>query len=217
MIFQSSRSAGWRNQVNTRKRPWETCRNCASEACIEDGRRTSSLMRLLLTGVPGVGKTTLVRKILAQIEDLKCAGFYTAEKRHRGQRIGFKFVTLDGAEGTLASVGRKEPTVGRYSVAVEEFEKLALPRLDRDNSPADLYVIDEIGKMELLSVKFRNAVIDLLARPSNILATIAKKGKGFVAQLKTRNDIELIEVTRANRDRLVGEIVRRIIESGGFS
>jgi nucleoside-triphosphatase len=167
-------------------------------------------MRLFLTGVPGVGKTTLIRAVLEQIDGVKCAGFYTEEKRHRGQRIGFRFVTLDGEEGTLASVGRKEPTVGRYSVHLEEFERLALPQLDPENSPADLYVIDEIGKMELLSAKFRNRLIDLLARPSNILATIAKKGKGFIEQLKARNDVELIEVTRANRDRLVKEIAEKI-------
>ena len=167
-------------------------------------------MRLFLTGVPGIGKTTLIRAVLEQIDVVKCAGFYTEEKRNRGQRIGFRFVTLDGEEGTLASVGRKEPTVGRYSVHLEEFERLALPQLDPENSPADLYVIDEIGKMELLSPKFRNRLIHLLASPSNILATIAKKGKGFIEQIKARNDIELLEVTRANRNRLVGEIVRRI-------
>ncbi len=167
-------------------------------------------MRLLLTGVPGVGKTTWIRAIVKRIEDIKCAGFYTEEKRHAGQRIGFKIVTLEGEEGTLASVGRAQPTVGRYSVHVEEFEKLALPQLDPENSPADLYVIDEIGKMELLSPRFRNKVVDLLARPSNILATISRKGKGFIEQLKGRNDIELIEVARANRDRLIGEIAGRI-------
>ncbi|HEY2989705.1 MAG TPA: NTPase [Candidatus Binatia bacterium] len=167
-------------------------------------------MRLLLTGLPGVGKTTLIRSVLDRIEEVKCAGFYTAEKRHRGQRIGFKFVTLDGAEGTLASVGRKEPTVGKYSVHLEEFERLALRQLDAENSRADLYVIDEIGKMELLSQRFRNQVIDLLAHPSNMLATIAKTGKGFIAQLKARNDVELIEVTRANREGLAGEIADRI-------
>jgi nucleoside-triphosphatase len=167
-------------------------------------------MRLFLTGVPGVGKTTLIREVLRHFEDIQCAGFYTEEKRHRGQRIGFKIITLDGEEATLASVGRKEPTVGRYSVHLEEFEELILPRLDPETSHADLYVIDEIGKMELLSSKFRNRLIDLFARPSNILATIAKKGKGFIEQLKARNDIDLIEVTRANRDGLVGEIARRI-------
>lgn len=167
-------------------------------------------MRLFLTGVPGIGKTTLIRAVLEQVDDVQCAGFYTEEKRSRGQRIGFGFVTLDGEEGTLASVGRNEPTVGRYSVHLEEFERLALPQLDPENSSAELYVIDEIGRMELLSAKFRNKLIDLLARPTNILATIAKKGKGFIEQLKDRNDVELIEVTRANRDRLVKEIAEKI-------
>jgi len=167
-------------------------------------------MRLLLTGIPGIGKTTLIRAVLKQFEEVRCVGFYTEEKRHGAQRIGFKIVTLDGQEGTLASIGRIEPTIGRYSVHVEEFEKLVLSQLDAESSPADLYVIDEIGKMELLSPRFRNKVVDLLARPSNLLATIAKRGKGFIEQLKARNDIELIEVTRENRDRLVGDIAGRI-------
>ncbi|HET8564035.1 MAG TPA: nucleoside-triphosphatase, partial [Candidatus Binatia bacterium] len=132
------------------------------------------------------------------------------ERRQRGQRIGFRFMTLNGQEGNLASVGTKEPTVGRYSVHLEEFEKLVLPDLDPGTTPADLYVIDEIGKMELLSRRFRSKIIDLLAQPTNLLATIAKKGKGFIEQIKGRNDIELIEVTRTNRDRLPEEIERKI-------
>lgn len=167
-------------------------------------------MRLFLTGSPGVGKTTLIRAVLEGLEEINCAGFYTEEKRQRGQRVGFRIVTVDGQEGTLASIGRKPPTVGRYSIHVEEFEKLALPQLDPEMTPADLYVIDEIGKMELLSQKFRNKLIDLLAHPSNLLATIAKKGKGFIEQIKGRNDIELTEVTRENRDRLSEEIAKRM-------
>lgn len=167
-------------------------------------------MRIFPTGSPGIGKTTLIRAVLVQLEDIRCAGFYTEEKRHRGQRIGFKIISLDGQEGTLASIGRKEPTVGRYSIHVEDFEKLVLPQLDPEMTPAELYVIDEIGKMELFSQKFRNKVIDLLARPSNLLATIAKKGKGFIEQIKNRNDIELIEVTRENRDHLAEGIARSI-------
>jgi nucleoside-triphosphatase THEP1 len=64
--------------------------------------------------------------------------------------------------------------------------------------------------MELLSQKFRTKAIDLLAQPSNILATIAKKGKGFIEQIKARNDIERIDVTRENRDQLFVEIAKRI-------
>jgi len=167
-------------------------------------------MRLFLTGSPGIGKTTLIRAVVDRLEEVTCAGFYTEEKRQRGERVGFRISTLNGEEGSLASVGRKEPTIGRYSIHVEEFEKLVLSNLDPGITRADLYVIDEIGKMELLSRKFRSKIVDLLAQPTNLLATIAKRGKGFIEQIKGRNDIELIEVTRKNRDQLAEEIARKI-------
>ncbi len=88
---------------------------------------------------------------------------------------------------------------------------MALSRIDMEKTPAELYVIDEIGRMELASTRFRTSIIELLARPSNLLATVAKKGKGFLDQIKARNDIELIEVTKENRDELPGIIAERII------
>ena len=167
-------------------------------------------MKLFLTGSPGVGKTTVVRRIVEQLDGFTCAGFYSEEMRQRGQRIGFRVVTLNGEEGLLASVGRTPPTVGKYSVHMKEFENLVLPELAPQTTPADLYVIDEIGKMELLSRQFRTRVIDLLAEPANLLATIAKKGKGFVEQIKARSDIELIEITRTNRNDLPDRIAQKI-------
>lgn len=172
-------------------------------------------MRVFLTGNPGIGKTTVVRSTLERLEGIQCTGFYTEEKRHQGQRIAFKIISLDGQEGTLASIERgrgKRPTVGRYTVHVEEFEKLALPLIDPETTSADLYVIDEIGKMELFSQKFRARIIDLLARQSSLLAAIAKRGKGFVEQIKGRNDIELIEVTRENRDQLPRQMADKILK-----
>ncbi len=168
-------------------------------------------MRLLLTGVPGIGKTTIIRNVVERLKGLKCAGFYTEERRRQGQRIGFRIITLDGAEGTLASTGEKKgPKVGRYAVHVEEFETLVLPLFDSVATSADLYVIDEIGKMELLSEKFKTRLMDLLARPTNVLATVAKKGNSFIEAIKKRDDIELIELTRENRDRLPEELAQRV-------
>ena len=170
-------------------------------------------MRLLLTGLPGIGKTTVIRATLENLSDIRCAGFYTEEKRHGRQRTGFRIITLDGQEGTLASLDLgKPPTVGQYTVHIEEFERLALPSIDPEITPADLYVVDEIGKMELLSRRFRDKLVDLLARPVNLLATIAKKGKGFIEQIKGRNDVELIEVTRENRDKLPDQLAARILQ-----
>jgi nucleoside-triphosphatase THEP1 len=168
------------------------------------------MVRLLLIGNPGIGKSAIVRATLARLATVRCAGFYTEERRHQGRRIAFKIFTLDGQEGTLAVVGREPPRIGRYTVHVEEFERLVLPQMDSEANPADLYVIDEIGQMELLSQRFRTSLIDLLARPTNILATIAKKGKGFLEQLKGRNDFDLLEVTAANRDQLAGTVAQRV-------
>ncbi len=169
-------------------------------------------MRLLLTGSPGIGKTTVIRRILKTVQGVKCAGFYTEERRIRGQRTGFKICTLDGEDGILASTSPgKGPKVGRYTVHVREFEELALSRIDMEKTPAELYIIDEIGRMELTSTRFRTSIIELLARPSNLLATVAKRGKGFLDQIKVRNDIELIEVTKENRDELLGTIAERIV------
>jgi nucleoside-triphosphatase len=167
-------------------------------------------MRLFLTGNPGVGKTTLIRAIALRLEGIMCAGFYTEDTRQSGQRTGFKIFTLDGQQGTFASLGRQKPTVGKYSIHVKEFEKLVLMQLDPVTNPADLYVIDEIGKMELLSRQFRIRIIELLAQPTNLLATITKKGDGFIDQIKRRSDVELIEVTRKNRDELPEELARTI-------
>jgi nucleoside-triphosphatase len=177
-----------------------------SDARIQRG----GAMRLFLTGNPGVGKTTLIRAIVQRLNGITCAGFYTEDTRERGQRTGFRIVTLDGQKGILATLGQKKPTVGKYSIHVEEFEKLVLTRLDQVTNPADLYVIDEIGKMELLSRQFRVRIIELLAQPTNLFATISKKGDGFIDQIKRRSDIEIIEVTRKNRDELPEELARKI-------
>jgi nucleoside-triphosphatase len=167
-------------------------------------------MRLFLTGNPGVGKTTLIRAVVERLEGITSAGFYTEEIRQSGRRTGFRIVTLDGRAAPLASSGKQPPTVGKYSIHVEEFEKLVLRYLDPVNTLVDLYVIAEIGKMELLSHKFRTRIIELLAQPTNLLATISKKGNGFIEQIKGRSELEIIEVTRKNRDQLAEELARKI-------
>jgi nucleoside-triphosphatase len=166
-------------------------------------------MRLFLTGNPGVGKTTVIRAVAERLEGLARAGFYTEEIREGGQRSGFRIVTLDGRQGTLASVGSRKPTVGRYTVHVEEFEKLVLPSLE-PVTQADLYVIDEIGKMELRSAQFRARIMALLQQPTNLLASASKKADGLIDRIRRRRDVEVIEVTRQNRDALAEQLVKRI-------
>ena len=177
---------------------------------MSDRQRAQQKIRLFLTGNPGVGKTTLIRAVAKRLNGIACAGFYTEEIRREGSRTGFRIITLDGEQATLASLGTRKPSVGKYSIHVDEFEKLALRSLDLVKTPADLYIIDEIGKMELLSLAFKTAILDLLAQPTNILATITRRGSAFVDQIKRRSDVDVIEVTRKNRDELPEELAAKL-------
>jgi len=165
---------------------------------------------LLLTGRPGVGKTTLVRRVLEELNDVAASGFYTAEIRSAGRRLGFRIITLDGQEAILAHVeipGKRR--VSRYGVDVATFERVALPGL-APGPHTQLIVIDEIGKMECFSRPFRQAVLRDLEADTAVLATVALRGDRFIEGLKAREDVELVEVTPANREKLVRELAARL-------
>ena len=165
--------------------------------------------KILVTGVPGSGKTTLIEKVVAQL-DLPVAGFITREIREKGHRVGFSIETLDGQSGVLAHVDFKSRfRVGRYGVQLETIDKLAVPSLVVNSSEV-LIVIDEIGKMECFSEAFRKAVVKVLNSPNPVLATIAMKGDSFVKSLKSRDDVSVIELTQANRDMLVSSLIESI-------
>ncbi len=167
--------------------------------------------RILVTGLPGVGKTTLVCAAVAALGERHPVGFYTTEIREQGVRTGFELVDLAGRRGTLAHVGLRSPhRVGRYGVDVEGLDRFldSIPWLAPG---AGLVVIDEIGKMECCSASFRALVGRILDSDACLLATIARQGSGLIAEVKQRPDVELVEVTMRNRDALVGEIVRRFV------
>jgi nucleoside-triphosphatase len=166
---------------------------------------------LLLTGPPGCGKTTVTRRVVERLEHRRLAGFYTQEIRQHGQRVGFEAIGLGGRLATLAHVDfQGKDRVGRYGVDVDAFEAIVQEELGQRLKTMDLFVIDEIGKMEFLSAFFTEAVTRVLDDPAPVLATIAVKGGGFLAQIRARPDVEIVTVAATNRDRLPDELVRRI-------
>ena len=162
---------------------------------------------ILLTGFPGVGKTTLVKKLSEELSDLHPAGFYTQEIREGGVRKGFNLISLEGNRGLLSHAEIDSPyRVGKYRVDVKGFENF-LEHIAFFDPMVKLIIIDEIGKMECLSSEFRRMVKDILNSEKTLIATIALKGGGFIEEIKKRDDIRLFEVTQKNRDSLLSEIL----------
>ena len=164
-------------------------------------------MKFFLTGRPGCGKSTVLMRIIDILKKkgLKVGGFITPEIRKDGKRLGFKVVDIhSGEEGILASVNQKEgPKVGKYRVNLEDFERVALKALDFALNNCDIICVDELGKMELFSEKFKKKIEKILRSPKpaiivlhrNLIENYGKYGK-------------VIWVTVENRDKLVEEITK---------
>ena len=162
---------------------------------------------LLLTGAPGVGKTTAIKKVARRLEDRVVGGFFTEEIRQGGSRKGFRLVPFEGEPRILAHVDIDSAArVSKYGVDVDMLDEIASSLL-RPDPAVDLYIIDEIGKMECFSDCFVEQVGALLEGGTPVLATVAKRGGGFISAVKAWPGVEVLEVTRAGRDAIPGRVI----------
>jgi nucleoside-triphosphatase len=164
---------------------------------------------LLLTGAPGSGKTTVVERVAEELRRRKrrIAGFVTAEIRKGGDRVGFRIETFTGRKAVFAHVSiRSAHRVSRYGVDVTVLDEVVEEALAL-SPPADVYLIDEIGRMECLSARFVDSMKRLLDADRTVVATVALRGSGFIEEVKGRRDVELLRISRADRDEMPGRIL----------
>ena len=148
-----------------------------------------------------------MRRLAERLPPRRFAGFYTAEMRSRGVRQGFRLIGFDGSEAVIAHVDFPKATrVGKYGVDVGAIDRAADGALAPE-AGVEVYLVDEIGKMECLSERFVAHMRRLFGGRVPVIATLALRGEGFIAQVKRRDDCELRTLTRANRDALPDEML----------
>jgi nucleoside-triphosphatase len=167
---------------------------------------------LLLTGKPGTGKTALIKEAIASTK-VNGGGFYTEEIRTEGIRQGFRIVTLHGQEAILADVSISSPyQVSKYRVDTDSLNKVGVSALRQALREADLIVIDEIGKMELLSPQFKEAVTQVINSGKRVLGTIMLNPHPFADQIKRHPEVETLLVTRDNRPEVMKRVLNWLAE-----
>jgi nucleoside-triphosphatase len=167
-------------------------------------------MNILLTGHPGVGKTTIIRKVLDKVK-LPAGGFYTEEIRENDMRMGFAVATLSGFKGVLAHRDFKSRyKVGQYGVGVYTLNRIGVKEIEMCLMEKKLIVIDEIGKMELLSPQFQAAVEKALDADNPVLGTITLARHPFAQKIKSRHDVSIIEVTKENREEVLKSLLKEL-------
>jgi nucleoside-triphosphatase len=169
--------------------------------------------RLLLEGRPGVGKTTVARRVADLLGEagIPLKGFITEEVRESGRRVGFAIEAFDGNRAMLAHVDFPgPPRVSRYGVDIGAFEGIARQAL-AGIGEGEVVVLDELGKMELASDSFCNAVSDIFGLAVPIVATAQIAFHPFTDGLKRRPDVETVWVNERNRGELPKEMAARLI------
>jgi Predicted nucleotide kinase len=170
-------------------------------------------MKIILTGEPGIGKTTLIKKLLQRLGD-RAIGFWTEEVRDpkTKKRTGFKVISTGGDVQLFASkFFTSKHLVGSYGVNTARFESVALPILEKAKELKDIYIVmDEIGKMELFSAGFRELVKEILFNQKyKVIATIPIRDvHPLVKDIRRLQGAVVVEVNKENRDLLVEEILK---------
>lgn len=165
----------------------------------------------MITALPGTGKTTAIKIFASALPPGTFGGFYTEEIRVSEVRAGFRVATFNGRESVLAHVSFKRgPKIGKYRVDVPEFERIAVPEIDLHLANHDLFVIDEIGKMECASEYFVRCVQEILTQGKDLVATVALKGGGLIDEVKSRPDAILHRLDAGNRERLPHDILHTL-------
>ncbi len=158
-------------------------------------------MKILITGRPRIGKTTLLETFINQIPDKQ--GFVTRQILEDDTRVGFELVSSTGDTVTLATRSSTSPTrVASYGVEVAEIDAFAagLPPL---SDQAVVYV-DEIGQMQLLSSRLKQQISNYLNAQNFFIGTITNDyTDDFIEEILSRNDVVLLTVDADNRDQVV--------------
>lgn len=168
-------------------------------------------MKIFISGPPKSGKSTLVTRTISVLKNrgLKVGGIITPEVKRDGKRIGFRVRDiLTGREGWLASTTGRGIPFGRYIVHVGEFEEIAIPALESALKSCDIIVVDEVGKMEFLSEKFKEILYTLLNSEKPLLITLHRN---YVKKFKSYGKIYWL--TPSSRNEIFKQVLNQLLLS----
>lgn len=168
--------------------------------------------------MPGVGKTTVVHKVIAILKEkgLKVGGIYCPEIRVNNVRVGFEIIDLlTDNRGILSHKDQNDgPRVGKYRVNIQDLSNIGVKGLNKAIREADYIVIDEIGPMELQGEDFQKAVKNIVEGTRPILGIIHwKVNHWLIDGIRSRGDVKIVEVTFKNRETIPRIIAEEILET----
>ncbi len=163
-----------------------------------------------ITGMPKSGKTTILRKVVEELKKrgLRVGGFISPEETEHGTRTGFHVEDIEtGKIATLAAVDADGPKVSKYHVNIKSFESVAVPSMENVDM-YDVFVIDEIGRMELKSNKFIDLLDKAFESPTPVIASLHRD---YVERYGVEGEVVILTLT--NRKAVFLDLVKKTTDA----
>ena len=168
---------------------------------------------IVLTGAPGVGKTTAVIRVARALKErgVKVGGIVSRELRINNMRVGFEFIDLTSNDrSVLASITGNGPKVGKYFVNIAGC-RFAAERLTNAVRNSDVIICDEIGPMELKSKEFIDSVKNLLEFDKKVIVVVHQKLQHPLTDEFRNKSSLLINLDLKNREKVNEILLDRLI------
>lgn len=172
-------------------------------------------MNVFLQGLPGVGKSTIIKKILRELS-IDPTGFFTLveELPIEGKRnIYIHPANSKNLERESNNLIGESVNPGKLVAYTKVFENYGLEILSHIESP--LIIMDEIGFLEDDAYQYQSRILDLLNQEIMILGVIKKKETPFISTIARHRKSIVIEVNENNREEAYFKSRTMIMEALG--
>lgn len=165
-----------------------------------------SYKKILITGKPHVGKTTLLKEMLSKFQftqDMPIYYVYTEEIVSGGRRIGYQIVSSQNPIPRCLATRDETARPLPYDVNIDLLNCVADELKAQRNK---ILVVDEIGLMQMRSLKFSQAIFDIMNTPNCVLIGTVTQDSArnlTLEGIKSNLMCECIEYTRDNHDALL--------------
>lgn len=173
---------------------------------------TTRAKNILIDGLPRVGKTTAVQRILS-LAKVRCGGFFS-QAQTKQFYTNFRLVSVQGPHRSMSSqtLLRRFDIPGVVGFNLEDLENFGNPALLHALETCDVVVIDQLGTLEVSSDKFRRVVDLVLASDKVCLATLTSSNVPYIEAIRKRPDVAVYDINRSNRMLLPELIAAHIHE-----
>ncbi|AKA69598.1 nucleoside-triphosphatase [Clostridium scatologenes] len=165
------------------------------------------MKKIFITGERGIGKSTLLKKIIKNV-DCSIGGFIQ-EKEFMGESKRFKVNSLYNLEESY--------TIGVYDAEKRElhsdmnmFNIISQDILLKSLDNRELIVLDELGFMEEKAPLFKETVFKILNSDKAVIGVLKECDGNFVQKIAKREDVQVFKIDENNRDSIEYKVLQML-------